>query len=398
MKFTVLIALAAITACCATESQPLDSMDEASFRPANAQIQITLVDGKQGKAAQFTYAADATNSFATGRFHGQPEWDQAAGISFWVKGDGSHTLGCLQFVWNEDYAQRYDVAFPIASTEWTRIAIPWSDFIPVLSNENSKPLDAKGDRHPSKLGQPWFGKWWYWKDKQACSFAVDDVRLEYEIPVDAKDYAPKGAPLARVLAKLKSGKPVTIVTMGDSLTDTRHWANKEHNWPGYFVESLKATSTSEVTIVNPAIGGTELRHNVVMIPVWLATTPKPDLVVICFGGNDYAAGMRQAMFVQAQSDAIRRVRRLTGGAADVLVVTTLPGVPTWEQHGELAEACRTAAAQEHAGLADGFAAFHEAGKADPASLFVDDQIHLSEAGQRVLAKTILAAIEAKAAK
>ncbi len=391
----LLLLTAALTA---VDSQPLDSMDEVSFRPLNDQVQLTSVDGKQGKAVRFTVNAGGQNAFGVGRLKGQPGWDQAAGISFWVKGDGSQNLGCLQFVWNEDYAQRYDVAFPISSTEWTKITIPWSDFIPVLGNADSKPLDAKGDRQPSKLGNPWFGKWWYWKDYPATSYAIDDMRLENKITVDTKDYTPKGAPLARTLAKLKAGKPLTVVTMGDSLTDTRHWANKQHNWPAYFAESVKAAMKSEVTIVNPAIGGTELRQNLVLIPRWLATTPTPDLVVICFGYNDYESGMREAMFAQAQSDAIRRVRRLTGGAADVLVVTTLPAVDRWNELGELAAAVRTAAKAENAGLADGFAAFHEAGKADPASLFVDDKVHLSEAGQRVVAKTVLAAIQAQGAK
>ncbi|HYE05084.1 MAG TPA: GDSL-type esterase/lipase family protein [Planctomycetota bacterium] len=386
------------TALGAVDSQPIDSMDSVSFKPLNDQVQIASVDGKQGKAIQFTVNANGQNAFGVGSVKGQPGWDQAAGISFWVKGDGSQNLGGLQFVWNDDYAQRYDVAFPISSTEWTKISIPWSDFIPVLANADSKPLDPTGDRQPSKLGNPWFGKWWYWREYPATSYAIDDLRLENEIAVDTKDYTPRGAPLARTLAKLKAGKPLTVVTMGDSLTDFRHWANKEQNWPGMFVASVKAAMKSDVTIVNPAIGGTELRQNLVLIPRWLATTPKPDLVVICFGGNDYASGMRQAMFTQAMGDAIRRVRRVTGGAADVLVVTTVPNVEQWDALGELAEACRVAAKAENAGLADAFAAFHEAGKDDPASLFAHDKVHLGPAGHAVFAKTVLAAIEAQGAK
>ena len=59
--------------------------------------------------------------------------------------------------------------------------------------------------------------------------------------------------------------------MGDSLTDTRHWANREADWPALLKEQLKAKYNSEVTIVNPAIGGTQLRQNLVLMPRWLAT-------------------------------------------------------------------------------------------------------------------------------
>ena len=88
-------------------------------------------------------------------------------------------------------------------------------------------------------------------------------------------------------AKLKAGKPITMVTMGDSLTDVRHWANRQSNWPAFVAAQLKKEFGSEVTIVNPAIGGTELKQNLVLIPRWLATTPQPDLVTICFGHNDW---------------------------------------------------------------------------------------------------------------
>ena len=127
-----------------------------------------------------------------------------------------------------------------------------------------------------------------------------------------------------MLAKLKAGKPVTIVTMGDSLTDTHHWANREVNWPALLKQRLEEKYKTQVTIVNPAIGGTQLRQNLVLIPTWLAKAPEPDLVTICFGGNDWDAGMRGKQFRETCADAVDRVRRATKGKADVLIVTTVP--------------------------------------------------------------------------
>src|SRR5581483_8009588 len=127
---------------------------------------------------------------------------------------------------------------------------------------------------PSKLSALWFGKWWYWREYPACSFAIDEMRLESRIELDQDLRIPAGAPLERVRAKVKAGKPVTIVTMGDSLTDTRHWANRQVNWPGLLTKKLQERKV-EARIVNPAIGGTELRQNLVLMPRWLAEAPEP---------------------------------------------------------------------------------------------------------------------------
>src|SRR5271157_915869 len=54
----------------------------------------------------------------------------------------------------------------------------------------------------------------------------------------------------------------------DSLTDKRHWANREVCWVDLLRQGLKDAYRSDVTIVNPAIGGTQLRQNVILIPRW----------------------------------------------------------------------------------------------------------------------------------
>ena len=99
---------------------------------------------------------------------------------------------------------------------------------------------------------------------------------------------------------------MTIVKMGDSLTDKRHWANREVGWVDLLRDRLKAKYGAEASIVNPAIGGTQLRQNLVLMPVWLDRSPEPDLVTVFFGGNDWDAGMRGEEF------GLQRVDRLVG--------------------------------------------------------------------------------------
>ncbi|HTE16770.1 MAG TPA: SGNH/GDSL hydrolase family protein [Armatimonadota bacterium] len=377
----------------AEEGSVIATMHELRFSPPKEKGTAELVPGKAGQAVRFRWEKESPSVFFTSNIRGTPEWDRAAGFSFWVQGDGSDSLGGLQFIYDNDYAVRYDFAFPIKGTGWTKVKVAWEDLVPVLPGANSRPLGGPDGNLPSRLSGLWFGKWWYWRDYPAHSFTVDEIRLEPKIVRDTRDYRPTGRPLARVLRKLKAGQPLTVVTMGDSLTDFRHWANRQVSWPNLLKEQVATKYRSEVTLENSAMGGTQLRQNLVLIPRWLARKPRPDLVTIYFGGNDWEAGMRGEQFYQTCVDAIDRVRRATGGSADVLLITTNPSATNWKTMAELAEACRRAARDRRAGLADTEAAFHTAGREKPDHLFVDDRVHLSPAGHTLVAETVLRALE-----
>lgn len=371
----------------------IDTMDAVRFQPPKEKGKAEPVPGKVGGAVRFTFENDCGGAFFSRALRGGPAWDRSAGFSFWVKGDGSKGFGCLQFIYNDDYALRYDYAFPLRSTEWAKVSVRWGDLIPVLPAPGSVMIDPAGGNKPSKLTGLFVGKWWYWRDTAAASFALDDFRVEPVIDPAADPKLPPGPPLARTLAKLKAGRPVTIVTMGDSLADDRHWANREVSWPKLLRKKLRDKYGSEVTIVNPAIGGTQLRQNLVLIPTWVAEHPEPDLVTVCFGANDWDAGMRGPMFLAANRDAIGRIRRATNGASDVLLMTTVPGVNAWTTRAELAESCRTAAREKAAGLADTEKAFLLAGRENKDRLFVHDKVHLGPAGHDLVADTVLDAIK-----
>lgn len=380
----------------ADEGGVIATMDELRFQPPAANGREELVKGKVGGAVRFRFEKDARSTFFTSNIHGAPDWDRAAGLSFWVKGDGTDGFGGLQLIFDDDFAVRYDLAFPVKGAEWTKVNAAWRDFVPVLPGPRAKPLGTPGGNPPSKISALWFGKWWYWGDYPALSFAVDEVRLAPTIERDERDHRPDGPPLARMFAKLKAGKAVTVVTMGDSLTDKRHWANRETGWVDLLKSRVKEQYGAAVTIIDPAIGGTQLRQNLVLIPTWLDQTPAPDLITVFFGGNDWDAGMRGEEFQRAVADAVDRIRRATRGKADVLILTTNPSAARWETTRELAEACRKAARDRNAGLADTEEAFRVAGKEGEGRdrLFVHDRVHLSRAGHELVAETVLKTIAA----
>jgi lysophospholipase L1-like esterase len=384
-----LFVTAALAIAAPADGPLVADMDQLKFTAPKGKGSAELVAGKVGKAVRFAFDKDARSAFFTSNIRGTPAWDKAAGFSFWVKGDGTDHFAGLQLIYDNDYAVRYDLCFPVKGKEWQKVTVAWGDLIPVLPGPKAKPL-GPGGNSPSKLSSLWFGKWWYWGDYPAQAFAVDEIRLEPTIERDAKDYRPEGDPLARVKARLKAGKPVTVVTLGDSLTDTRHHANRKVNWPTLLAEKLKAKTKAEVTVVNPAIGGTQLRQNLVLIPRWLDAAPEPDLVTVWFGGNDWDSGMRGPEFERACAEAVDRIRRATKGKADVLLLTTSP-TASGARTAELAEAVRKAAKGRNAGLADAEAAIVAAGK-DREKLFISDRVHLAPAGHELTAELVLKAL------
>jgi lysophospholipase L1-like esterase len=385
-----LLALLVAASAARADGPVILSMDELRHAPPKEKGTAELVEGKVGKAVRFAFEAGAKSAFFTTNARGTPDWDRAAGFSFSVRGYGTDGFGGLQFIHGDDYAARYDLCFPVRGTEWTKVTVAWRDLAPVTAK--AELLSPTGAFRPSKLAGPWVGKWWYWRDYPAVTFALDDIRLESSVPADRSDAPPAGDPLARVRAKLRAGKPVTVVTLGDSLTDTRHWANRQTVWPDLVRDRIKGRFGSAVTVVNPAIGGTELKQNLALIPTWSTATPRPDLVTVLFGGNDWNSGVRGEAFAAACRDAVDRVRRATGGSADVLLMTTVPAADRWDTYAELEAAAKRAAADRNAGLVDAAAAVRAAGAGDHAKPFAWDKVHLGPAGHAAVADAVLEAL------
>ena len=373
-------------------------MDSARHRPTTSGEKkvpigkVEIVPGKFGNACRFEFAPDARSGFFTAGVKASPAWDGAAGISFWVKGDGSANWGGLELLDGSDYSLRYGYCFPIDSTEWRKISVPWCDLVPELPA--ARLVNPDGGYAPSHFGNIWFGKWYYWREYPACSFAVDRVALEQSIAVDRADHTPPRPGTPRLLAKLKAGQPITIVTMGDSLSDKRHWANREVLWSQVLVNRLKEEYGSQARLVNPAIGGTQLTQNLILMPRWLDETPKPDLVTAWFGYNDWSSGMRRERWPEVLRFAVDRIRRLTQGQSEIILITTCPAMGRWDTMEELAEGVRVVQAEKKTGLADVAAAFHRVGTDLPTreTLFCRDKTHLGSAGHRLAAETVLEAI------
>ena len=162
-----MMVVASALASLADDPATIATMDQNRFATPPAKARADVVEGKLGKAVRFRFDDEARTTFFTSNIHGTPNWDKAAGFSFWVKGDGADGLGGIEFIYDDDYAVRYDLAFPVKGTAWTKITVAWDDLIPVLPGPRAKPLGAPEGNKPSKLTGLWIGKWWYWGDYPA---------------------------------------------------------------------------------------------------------------------------------------------------------------------------------------------------------------------------------------
>jgi lysophospholipase L1-like esterase len=351
----------------------------------------SIDDAKFGKTMKLSFVEGASGGFMMAHFPSAAGWDRADGFSFWVKGDGSNHWGGIELIDKDNFALRYAYCFPIDSTEWRKIVVAWRDLVPELAG----PLvGVKGGYDPSGFGYFSFGKWFFWRDYPAESYTIGPIALVSKIHFEAATPIEPG--LKRVAAKLRQHKPITIVTMGDSLSDPHHWSNHPILWSGLLVKGIKDHFDSTVTLVNPAIGGTTLSQNIAIMLRWSKEAPSPDLVTVWFGGNDWDSNVRGPRFAEYLRLAVDQIRHQTHGSADILLMTTLPGHARWETMKELEQAVREVAREKKTGFVDIAGEFRKAPSADAASKLQYwgwDNVHLGTKGHEIVAAAVIKAIE-----
>ena len=132
--------------------------------------------------------------------------------------------------------------------------------------------------------------------------------------------------LPRTIGRLRDGKPVSLVLIGDSISsgcNASGWAGGapyQPSFPGLLREHLEARYKSEVNMTNPSVSGKDTRW--VLSAIDLVVEPRPDLVIVAFGMND-AAG-RSAKEYQANTKAvITKIREKLPNTEFILVATML---------------------------------------------------------------------------
>ena len=133
-----------------------------------------------------------------------------------------------------------------------------------------------------------------------------------------------GQTLTGLLGKLKSGKKVTIVALGDSITELK-WHTRGHlNWCGYLQEALFETyGRNRSWVINSGRSGETIEGGIQRLDEDVFRFD-PDLVIVSYGMNDARTPMSLESF---RSTLILLIERLRERAdCEILLRTPNPVV------------------------------------------------------------------------
>jgi lysophospholipase L1-like esterase len=374
--------------------------------------------GHSGRALQVRFFESSRPSVVGRPVAATAAWDQAPGVSFWIKGDGSSGFVAVCLL-DESLTQRHVALVSLADKSWRQVRLRWEDFVP--ESLGTGWFGAPGPAaKPSGVRAVWLGRWLYLRPWSAAAFELDEFRLEPDLgrpappagPARQGEAAASPAGLAATLEKLRRAAPVTMLVLGDSVTfGTRLGNPAEQAWPALLQSLLRTRfGCPQVTVLNRAEENLETRHAIILLPRVLAGL-RPDLVLVQLGYNDFAA-LRERRVPPAAGrevaarnwrELVQRLRAATEGRTEVLLIGTIPDADSQHRSdlASLAETARAAAAELGCGYCDApRAAFLKALAAQrPEELFTRlpdgrlDIAHPNAAGHRLFAEALATAFE-----
>ena len=370
------------------------------------------------------------------------------GVSFWMRGDGGDGDLIMGVNWNQEAPANPRLGkFPLAQKEWKKFFVPWDQFTPGVAGHGFYFLNLKVA--PGKARAAWaVVSRINLYQTETCEPIQPPVTADPPGMIPAASFVQPGVAEAarlipRTLARLKARQPVTIVSVGDSITagaqlwyrnDSKHAHTSEESiyfavlaqrlaqhygyashrsvlkmWQAVDKQTGKtpagATNDSFAVVsdVQPApdgalpfdglqvigvgAGGKESQFGLAHLAD--ATMYKPDLVIWFYGANDMP-GNRRKEYKTYSAQAIQALQQ-----QGIEVILARPTVFASEYFfdncvGFLTPA-RELAAENKVPLVDQFGAFNARGRRYLGDL-LSDTVHPNEYGHQILAATLAAAL------
>jgi lysophospholipase L1-like esterase len=335
-------------------------------------------------AVKVTLPGEVTRTLSKSWVPGSADWDRFAGLSFWVKGDGSENFSCLAVSGPYSYA----FYFPLKDTEWHQVTASWADFAP---EGQTGEIGGPGGMPPSAINAIRLGtRWTIFHNNQYIpphSFAIDRIQMEEKLPPPAA--VPPARDFKEILSLLKEKKPLRIQCMGDSITAGTGLADKDRSRYAVLSEDLLRRWTGNTNIVSysRAVGGARSTDQRAWVPRDFAG-PAPDLVTLWIGYNDKSGAYTREYYKQSVGDYLDRVSRFTKGRTAFLLIATGPGCGArFTMMDDYAEAVREIARERKLPLLDMNKTLKALGR-DAIEPFFADMAHPNEKGHRLIADTL----------
>lgn len=313
-----------------------------------------------------------------------------AGISFWVKGDGSDQFGTIVLcgMHPQWFPFKYSCSFPLKDTEWKQYKFRWDEMVP---EDQTYYVGTPGGAPPSNFGYIKVGNKWNTTFNNAntpkYSFQLDQLQVEAELhPAKPLPERPR---IDVVLKKLAAKEPVSILCLGDSITAGTSLRDANNERYAQVLEGLlrERCGYEEITVVSRAVGGAQGND----LRLWTErdfTGINPDLAIVMFGYNDKSWGYSAVYYGDIIVDYLDRIARQTEGKTAVLLMPAIPGRgPRYIMMDDYAEATRRVAKEKGVDLCDMNKVFKDFGRAGLNEYMADDA-HPNAKGHAKMAETI----------
>ncbi len=231
------------------------------------------------------------------------------------------------------------------------------------------------------------------------AFSIDDLRvvtgLKANRPRRKIGTLPK---VTGAAAKMKTGKPVTILCLGDSITRGTSVGGNKGAYPALLEKMLrKHYGNDRIKVVNSAIGGSTTAVG----RCWVARDVKgveADVITIMFGFNEMARkpADREKYTRQFVANMVNYAEECAGAMKEAPACVMLATIPGNRQHWEtldcyaegIRELCKK---HPNLALADVNAHFKTMGL-DKFKTFMADGAHPNHAGQAEMTRVVFEAI------
>jgi len=399
-------ALVASGAARAGEEKLFDSMDDPSaWKTGRSAKHITLskVAGEAPgeSAVAFKVAGGKTFAIAMRTWKPDGSWGDYDGLVFRVKGDGSANFACIRMqagTWNKAWLGN----FPLKDTAWHDVKIAWADFVP--SGHSLPELGSAEGHRPSNISLLALGKSWNFNTRHKSpeiAFSVASIKLAKGLtPTRKRVPIAKFPKVADVVRRMKSGKAVTILALGDSITWGTSAGGNANAYPAHVGEMLrKRYGNPGIKIVSAAIGGSTTAKG----RQWMMRDVKgteADLVTVMFGFNEMCRkpADRERMtrgFTANLVTYLEEVAGLMKSPPAAVIIASVPGRSKhWDSLDCYAEGVRGLKAKHpNVTIADAGGRFKKLGQPAYAKLMADEA-HPGREGHKEFAKIVFEAITA----
>ena len=308
------------------------------------------------------------------------------GIVFKVKGDGSNNYGNLTIAGTQLFGLR--TTFTVKNTQWVEYRVAFKDMAP-FSDFSTVPSEAVagnkfyeitiGDNRSIGPGN---------QKRTPYKYLIKDLYLTDEkFPENASPL--KSAAISSAAAKMKSGKVVSMLFLGDSITaGTGLNDRKKECYAAQLTGILqKHFNNPSISWRTGAVGGFHTYEVLSYLDRDLAAGT-PDAVFILIGYNSRTSGQNSAVYENHLELMIKRIMQKTAGKSAIVLIPPVPGVPRFTTQQDMAEICRKLAKKYDLATIDLDKHIEALGPAQYKEKYLRDAIHPNAAGHKFFAQTL----------